>query len=156
MTASQKPLQRCAIYTRKSSEEGLEQSFNSLDAQREACEAFILSQREEGWKDLLASFVRRVIIQENKIDILLSRADLRQVLQKGDRFVPTPLDRPLKSVDAEDLICLAIEAKLKRSGGDSHRAGRRSSSRLRQRADGARTAKQQVPTHPLVRAHAGL
>ena len=41
---------RCAIYTRKSSEEGLEQSFNSLDAQREACEAFILSQRHEGWR----------------------------------------------------------------------------------------------------------
>jgi site-specific DNA recombinase len=40
---------RCAIYTRKSSEEGLEQSFNSLDAQREACEAYIMSQRHEGW-----------------------------------------------------------------------------------------------------------
>ena len=41
--------QRCAIYTRKSSEEGLEQEFNSLHAQREACEAFIASQRSEGW-----------------------------------------------------------------------------------------------------------
>ena len=40
---------RCAIYTRKSSEEGLEQDFNSLDAQREACEAYITSQRSEGW-----------------------------------------------------------------------------------------------------------
>lgn len=40
----------CAIYTRKSSEEGLEQGFNSLDAQREACEAFILSQKAEGWR----------------------------------------------------------------------------------------------------------
>src|SRR5258707_4189724 len=40
---------RCAIYTRKSSEEGLEQEFNSLHAQREACEAFITSQRHEGW-----------------------------------------------------------------------------------------------------------
>jgi site-specific DNA recombinase len=44
-----KPQVRCAIYTRKSSEEGLEQSFNSLDAQREACEAYIASQRHEGW-----------------------------------------------------------------------------------------------------------
>lgn len=43
---------RCAIYTRKSSEEGLEQSFNSLDAQREACLAYIESQRHEGWKAL--------------------------------------------------------------------------------------------------------
>lgn len=40
---------RCAIYTRKSSEEGLEQEFNSLDAQREACEAYIVSQRHAGW-----------------------------------------------------------------------------------------------------------
>ena len=39
----------CAIYTRKSSEEGLEQAFNSLDAQREACAAFILSQKHAGW-----------------------------------------------------------------------------------------------------------
>ncbi len=41
---------RCSIYTRKSSEEGLEQDFNSLHAQREACEAFIKSQAEEGWR----------------------------------------------------------------------------------------------------------
>jgi site-specific DNA recombinase len=40
---------RCAVYTRKSTEEGLAQEFNSLDAQREACEAYILSQRHEGW-----------------------------------------------------------------------------------------------------------
>ena len=40
---------RCAVYTRKSSEEGLEQEFNSLDAQREACEAYVVSQRHEGW-----------------------------------------------------------------------------------------------------------
>ena len=46
----------CAIYTRKSSEEGLEQGFNSLDAQREACEAFILSQKSQGWKALPALY----------------------------------------------------------------------------------------------------
>jgi site-specific DNA recombinase len=40
---------RCAVYTRKSSEEGLEQAFNSLHAQREACEAYVKSQRHEGW-----------------------------------------------------------------------------------------------------------
>ncbi len=40
---------RCAVYTRKSSEEGLEQEFNSLHAQREACESYIASQRSEGW-----------------------------------------------------------------------------------------------------------
>ena len=41
---------RCAIYTRKSTEEGLEQEFNSLQAQREACEAYIKSQKHENWK----------------------------------------------------------------------------------------------------------
>ena len=48
---------RCAIYTRKSSEEGLEQAFNSLDAQREACAAYILSQASEGWTALPDSYV---------------------------------------------------------------------------------------------------
>ena len=43
---------RCAIYTRKSTEEGLDQDFNSLDAQREACAAYILSQKHEGWSEL--------------------------------------------------------------------------------------------------------
>ena len=47
---------RCAVYTRKSSEEGLEQSFNSLHAQREACEAYVLSQRHEGWQLLPAHY----------------------------------------------------------------------------------------------------
>ena len=50
--ASSKPIVRklrCAVYTRKSSEEGLDMEFNSLDAQREACEAYVASQRSEGW-----------------------------------------------------------------------------------------------------------
>jgi site-specific DNA recombinase len=49
MPASDTRRKRCAVYTRKSSEEGLEQEFNSLHAQREACEAYIRSQRHEGW-----------------------------------------------------------------------------------------------------------
>jgi site-specific DNA recombinase len=55
MTASRKPKSpaaapvRCAIYTRKSTEEGLDQDFNSLDAQREAAEAYIRSQAHAGW-----------------------------------------------------------------------------------------------------------
>ncbi|NMA96532.1 MAG: recombinase family protein [Phyllobacteriaceae bacterium] len=47
---------RCAVYTRKSSEEGLEQSFNSLHAQRDACEAFVASQLHEGWRLLPAAY----------------------------------------------------------------------------------------------------
>jgi hypothetical protein len=55
---------RCAIYTRKSTEEGLDQAFNSLDAQREACEAFIVSQRHDGWilvkKTMMTVVIRAV------------------------------------------------------------------------------------------------
>ena len=47
--------QRCAIYTRKSSEHNLDLEFNSLDAQREACEAYIKSQAQEGWRLVLAT-----------------------------------------------------------------------------------------------------
>src|SRR6266404_3477476 len=50
MERSKPKIRRCSIYTRKSSEEGLEQEFNSLHAQREACEAFIRSQAGEGWR----------------------------------------------------------------------------------------------------------
>ena len=49
MTKAPIQKQRCAVYTRKSSEEGLDMEFNSLDAQREACEAYIASQKPEGW-----------------------------------------------------------------------------------------------------------
>lgn len=52
MTSIRKKPLRCAIYTRKSHEEGLEQEFNSLDAQREAAEAYIESQRMLGWRAL--------------------------------------------------------------------------------------------------------
>ena len=50
MEQSEPKARRCAVYTRKSSEEGLEQNFNSLHAQREACEAFVRSQAAEGWR----------------------------------------------------------------------------------------------------------
>jgi site-specific DNA recombinase len=55
-TVSQTKVLRCAIYTRKSSEEGLEQDFNSLHAQRESCDAYIKSQRHEGWTPLPALY----------------------------------------------------------------------------------------------------
>ncbi|MGA2203234.1 MAG: hypothetical protein ABSG40_14840 [Terriglobales bacterium] len=56
MNAESQVVIRCAIYTRKSFEEGLEQSFNSLEAQWEACHAFIASQRQEGWRALPARY----------------------------------------------------------------------------------------------------
>ena len=75
---------RCAIYTRKSSEEGLEQEFNSLQAQREACEAFIDSQRHEGWVGLRAAYddggfsgatMDRPALQQLLADVKAGRVD---------------------------------------------------------------------------------
>jgi DNA invertase Pin-like site-specific DNA recombinase len=75
---------RCAIYTRKSSDEGLEQEFNSLQAQREACEAFIASQRHEGWACLATRYddggfsgatMDRPALQRLLADIAAGRVD---------------------------------------------------------------------------------
>jgi DNA invertase Pin-like site-specific DNA recombinase len=85
---------RCAIYTRKSSDEGLEQDFNSLDAQREACEAFILSQRREGWlliRDLYddggfsGGTLERPAFQRLLSDVRAGRIDI-VVVYKVDRL----------------------------------------------------------------------
>ena len=56
MAQSDAAPKRCAIYTRKSSEEGLEQNFNSLHAQRQACEAYVKSQAGEGWRLVKTAF----------------------------------------------------------------------------------------------------
>jgi DNA invertase Pin-like site-specific DNA recombinase len=91
---------RCAIYTRKSSEEGLEQEFNSLQAQREACEAFINSQRQEGWVCLPAAFddggfsgatMERPALQRLLADITAERVDT-VVVYKIDRLTRSLAD----------------------------------------------------------------
>jgi DNA invertase Pin-like site-specific DNA recombinase len=56
MSVLGKPVVRAAVYTRKSSDEGLDQEFNSLDAQHEACSAYITAQRHEGWKMIRKRF----------------------------------------------------------------------------------------------------
>lgn len=85
---------RCAIYTRKSSEEGLEQEFNSLHAQREACEAYVHSQRHEGWELLPKEYddggfsggnVERPALKNLKDDIESSQIDL-VLVYKVDRL----------------------------------------------------------------------
>ena len=91
---------RCAIYTRKSSEEGLEQEFNSLRAQREACEAFINSQRQEGWVCLRAGYddggfsgatIDRPALQRLLADITAGRVDI-VVVYKIDRLTRSLAD----------------------------------------------------------------
>ncbi len=91
---------RCAIYTRKSSEEGLEQEFNSLDAQREACEAYIKSQRHEGWSTLPQLYddagysggtMERPALKRLLADIAAHRIDAI-VVYKVDRLTRSPSD----------------------------------------------------------------
>src|ERR1700724_3258098 len=91
---------RCAIYTRKSSEEGLEQEFNSLQAQREACEAFINSQRHEGWVCLRAAYddggfsgatMDRPALQQLLGDLTAGRVDTI-VVYKIDRLTRSLAD----------------------------------------------------------------
>jgi site-specific DNA recombinase len=91
---------RCAIYTRKSSEEGLEQEFNSLQAQREACEAFINSQRHEGWICLRAGYddggfsgatIDRPALQRLLADITAGQVDT-VVVYKIDRLTRSLAD----------------------------------------------------------------
>jgi site-specific DNA recombinase len=91
---------RCAIYTRKSSEEGLEQSFNSLDAQREACEAYVVSQRHEGWHALPALYddggfsggnIQRPALKRLLDDIAAKRVDI-VVVYKVDRLTRSLAD----------------------------------------------------------------
>src|SRR5438105_12021202 len=91
---------RCAIYTRKSSEEGLEQEFNSLQAQREACEAFINSQRHEGWVCLPKAYddggfsgatMDRPALRQLLADIAAGRVDT-VVVYKIDRLTRSLAD----------------------------------------------------------------
>jgi DNA invertase Pin-like site-specific DNA recombinase len=91
---------RCAIYTRKSSEEGLEQEFNSLDAQREACDAYIRSQRGEGWMALATRYddgglsggtLERPALRRLLADIRAGRLDL-VVVYKVDRLTRSLAD----------------------------------------------------------------
>ncbi|MDG4649351.1 recombinase family protein [Roseibacterium sp. SDUM158017] len=89
-----RPMIRCAVYTRKSSDEGLDQDFNSLDAQHEACAAYIASQRHEGWKMLPARYddggisggtLDRPGLQRLMADIDAGRIDM-VVVYKIDRL----------------------------------------------------------------------
>src|SRR5262245_21848325 len=91
---------KCAIYTRKSSDEGLDQSFNSLDAQRESCEAFIRSQRQEGWPSLAARYddggfsggtMERPALKQLLEDVAKGKVNVI-VVYKVDRLTRSPAD----------------------------------------------------------------
>src|SRR5438552_7667118 len=100
MARCETPKRRCAIYTRKSSEEGLEQEFNSLHAQREAAEAYIRSQRREGWVVVPTAYddggfsggnLERPGLQRRLADIHAGRIDVI-VTYKVDRLTRSLAD----------------------------------------------------------------
>jgi DNA invertase Pin-like site-specific DNA recombinase len=110
--------QRCVIYTRKSSEEGLEQEFNSLAAQREACEAFIHSQRNEGWVLAKTRYddggfsggnLERPALQQLIADIRAERIDI-VVVYKVDRLTRSLADfaRLVELFDAEAVSFVSV------------------------------------------------
>lgn len=109
---------RCAIYTRKSSEEGLEQDFNSLHAQREACEAFIKSQAGEGWRvvethyddgGLSGGTMERPALQQLLADIEAGLLDI-VVVYKVDRLTRALSDfaKMVEIFDARDISFVSV------------------------------------------------
>lgn len=109
---------RCAIYTRKSSDEGLEQGFNSLDAQREACAAYVLSQASEGWSLVADEYddggisggtLGRPALQRLLADIALGRIDII-VVYKVDRLTRSLLDfaKLVEAFDAANVSFVSI------------------------------------------------
>jgi site-specific DNA recombinase len=112
------PIRRCAIYTRKSSEEGLEQHFNSLQAQREACEAFIRSQTGEGWRLVSTAYddggfsggtMERPALQQLLADIRKGLIDV-VVVYKVDRLTRALADfaKMVELFDAQRISFVAV------------------------------------------------
>lgn len=112
------PRRRCAIYTRKSTEEGLDQAFNTLDAQREACEAYILSQAGEGWECLPGRYddggwsggnMDRPALKALLADIARGRIDI-VVVYKVDRLTRSLMDfaRIVETFDGNDTSFVSV------------------------------------------------
>src|ERR1700741_3345753 len=109
---------RCAIYTRKSTEHGLEQEFNSLDAQREACEAYIKSQASQGWKPLSQHYddpaysggnLDRPALKKLLSDIEAGKIDV-VVVYKIDRLTRSLADfaKLVEAFDARSISFVAV------------------------------------------------
>ena len=118
MSAKPDKLRRCAIYTRKSTEHGLELEFNSLDAQREACEAYIKSQVHDGWKALPTRYddpaysggnLDRPALQKLLADIDAGRVDV-VVVYKIDRLTRSLADfaKLVEAFDKKSISFVAV------------------------------------------------
>jgi DNA invertase Pin-like site-specific DNA recombinase len=113
-----KPVKRCALYSRKSSEEGLDQAFNSLDAQREACEAYVKSQKGEGWRALDTCYddggfsggsMERPALKRLLADIEAGRVDV-VVVYKIDRLTRSLADfaRMVELFDRREVTFVSV------------------------------------------------
>jgi site-specific DNA recombinase len=111
-------IRRCAIYTRKSSEEGLEQDYNSLHAQHEACESFVRSQAGEGWRLLKRAYddggfscgsMERPALQQLLVHIRQGLVDV-VVVYKVDRLTRSLADfaRMVELFDAHEVSFVAV------------------------------------------------
>lgn len=111
-------IKRCAIYTRKSTEEGLDQAFNSLDAQREACENFIRSQKAEGWRIIKTHYddgglsggtMERPALKALLSDIADGRVDV-VVVYKVDRLTRSLADfaKLVDQFDEQDVSFVSV------------------------------------------------
>src|SRR3954466_7145495 len=109
---------RCAIYTRKSTEDGLEQEFNSLDAQRDACDAYIKSQASQGWRALPQHYddpaysggnLQRPALKKLLADIEAGRIDV-VVVYKIDRLTRSLADfaKLVEAFDAKSISFVAV------------------------------------------------
>jgi site-specific DNA recombinase len=116
--ASNLKVRRCAIYTRKSTEHGLELEFNSLDAQREACEAYIKSQASQGWRTLPQQYddpafsggnLERPALKKLLVDIEAGRIDV-VVVYKIDRLTRSLADfaKLVEAFDARSISFVAV------------------------------------------------
>ena len=122
MTTVERPNMRCAIYSRKSTEEGLEQSFNSLDNQRESAEAYIKSQAHEGWQCLPDRYddggwsggtMDRPALRQLLADIEAGKVDC-VIVYKVDRLSRSLLDfaRILETFDKHHVSFVAVTQQI--------------------------------------------
>jgi DNA invertase Pin-like site-specific DNA recombinase len=118
MPSERRGILRCAIYTRKSTEHGLDQEFNSLDAQREACEAYIKSQASQGWRVVPARYddpaysgghLQRPALKRLLADIETGKVDV-VVVYKIDRLTRSLADfaKLVETFDARSISFVAV------------------------------------------------
>jgi DNA invertase Pin-like site-specific DNA recombinase len=134
MDAPISKLARCAVYTRKSTEYNLDLAFNSLDAQREACEAYIKSQAHEGWRPILGRYddgafsgasLERPALQQLLTDIRAGKIDI-VLVYKVDRLTRSLADfaKLIELFDAHSVSFVSVTQSFNTNSSMGRRWGR--------------------------------